>query len=768
MTSISSTGGVTPPSFEPEDPSAQPAADTGAPEAAPTVSRVPTSLGPASRLLADLQSIADEKHRPWVADALSGWFPGLSSEEIEDLVDRYVDGADNVTGRAAELRLDGRVTADEVRSLVTEAHDHDEMRPAEKEALTAFLRQHAGEFEVPARQALAGFLGVDDPLAGSTPAVGLLDVGLDGFKLHPDGYGVASGGVAGPPGSSGEGAERIYRFGEALVEAPRGVMSRVPAGTQARLLENAERQYAQALSEVQTNRVAPLDAHRVRAGAVATLVALVEGAATPEIKQRAAQALLAQGLQEPLEGLRAHIYLQLEQSGSGLPAAARADLARLKERVLPTKPPYDAWFGGGNDLLEVRHYAHDDCWTYSTPPYTTKARDPVSTYRDMGLEVKEHGTEPNGDEFWVLDGTIKSDGKEQRTRVRLVRTHDEFMRDMDDEGTHVVYYTGHSNLGGNVSEAVRRGPEENGSKLLYLGMCRGQQNVFEVANKYPNAHLTTSYDPPTFPNLMDRVEAQLLGIARRDTYEGIDRATRLYHRSESVNNLIRPDELRRYELTDLDLDGTPEIGLDVRDRFFDVVARRPPMNRTDLVPRAESRKADEIPGAAIMNGVCFARTLLTYHVEKSHEPSPLDHIEGDRIEAAGWFEGSDEPVRITETTGRDGRPVYNVSVNKAYADQSAYAIGALIQYKAVEHFLSQDGELTAEDKGHALMAVGEYLAYMYCSVREARAITRSLGELANVGGLSYDILAAAKDAGGGGYVNKRQVQYILDRVRMNG
>ena len=66
---------------------------------------------------------------------------------------------------------------------------------------------------------------------------------------------------------------------------------------------------------------------------------------------------------------------------------------------------------------------------------------------------------------------------------------------MGDAKTNVILYTGHSNLGGNISEELRKGNDEKGSKLVLMAMCRGKQNMFEVANKYPNAQFITTNSP---------------------------------------------------------------------------------------------------------------------------------------------------------------------------------------------------------------------------------------------------------------------------------
>ncbi|MFC1706689.1 hypothetical protein ACFL59_07695 [Planctomycetota bacterium] len=751
--SVSGSGGVGASwvSPEPEETASdQPATESEAHSEA-AVSRAPTSE-PAAATDPHAEALLHRLNE--TARTTEAWLPGWLE---------WLDDDSNVKDLATRALRDGRVTGQEVEDLVRGAHDWGEMQPAEREALGRLVTDHASSFEASARVALCSFLGIADPLGDQGPTGRPIDLNLPkvagrSFGVHPQGYPVELGAADGPPGLRGEGAERIYRGGKALVEAPPGVLRGVPAEVQERMLESASAWYDQGLAEVASSPISPTDAHKVRSGAAATLLALVEGGKTPAIRDQAAKALIERAGKEPMEGLRANIYVNLEAHEKELSPTLRSELGLLKEKVLPAKPPYDKWFPTGNETFEVVHYLHPDHWERGLP-------DPFEAYREIGMEVTSHHTNEHGEEEWILEGNVKgADGAEQPTRARLIKTHDEFTRDLDDPNVHAVFYTGHSNLGGNVSEAVKHGPDMNGDKLLYFKVCRGVQNLYEVANKYPNAHILTTRDKTPSSTRVDGVIGVLSGVARRDSYEGIRSGTGLGRGYE--RNLVIPDELQRFEYTDMDFDGEPELGLDARDRFFDVLTREPDLVKTDLSPRTELRAASEIDATAVMNGINFARTLVSYHTKHGASNSPFRGVKGDRIEADGFFEGSDDAIRVTETTGRDGKPVYNVAVNKAFADQSAYAIGALVQFELTRHFAEKDGSFSKEEKARAILMTGEYLSYMYASNRESNAITRAIGKRAGIDNLRFNTVYEAIEADDSGYATDGQVDALLDLVRI--
>jgi hypothetical protein len=297
------------------------------------------------------------------------------------------------------------------------------------------------------------------------------------FEITADGFPKVAGGPSSAPKNDAAGSELVYRAGNALVDAPAGVLRGIGAPVQEKMLASTTSLYDQAAATGAASPIRATDAEKMRSGAAAHLLALVEGAESPAIMNRAAGALLDRAIKEPSEALRASMFRNIDAVKGSLSSENVTKVGQLKKLVLPETPPYDQWFGQDNPTktLEVRHYAHDECWEHAT--------DPVTRYKEQGLSVVKHGTE-NGQEYWEMSGTMKDPtgrNPDQSVHLKLFKTHDEILRDMNDPKVHAVFYTGHSNLGGNVSEAIKNGPEANGTKLVQFQLCRGQQNMFEVA-----------------------------------------------------------------------------------------------------------------------------------------------------------------------------------------------------------------------------------------------------------------------------------------------
>ena len=73
------------------------------------------------------------------------------------------------------------------------------------------------------------------------------------------------------------------------------------------------------------------------------------------------------------------------------------------------------------------------------------------------------------------------------------------------------------------------------------------------------------------------------------------------------------------------------------------------------------------------------------------------------------------------------------------------------------------GTFTAQDKARALVATGEYLSYMYCSLEEANSILKAVGQRAGVKGLTYHAVETAINAGEG-YAGNQQTAALAQQL----
>lgn len=596
-----------------------------------------------------------------------------------------------------------------------------------------------------ALKATAGEARPDNPTPGRLVDLGLPEVDGKKFQLSSEGFLTAGG----PARYDEAGAYEVYQGADALTRADGAALKGVPADVQAKLLSHLEKAFD---AGKETSPLPEVSKLHMRSGAAATLIALIEGA-EGDLKQKAVDLAFQQAFAEPMHGIRASLFFNLERIKDQLSPADQAKLGELEKAVIPQKPPYEKWFEDGKREINVKHYAHHECWIHGG--------DPIRDYQNDGFKVVStfENEEPKR---WILEkDNPDAPGGNVKMRVEIVQSHDGIFQSMDDPDVNMIFYTGHSNLGGNVSEELRLGTEEKSEKVILLAMCRGKQNMFEVANKYPNSHFVTTDKPSYFSSVIPVALGMANGALRLDDYGGMKEKTRRIWDEGGNKNYFYPDEPRRYALYDLDKDGVIDSRGAHVDRLYDVALKKPDANRLDGVPRATSVSAEELDGTNVLHAVQFLNTLMTYHVDHGHHTSAFKSSDMDNFLSAGWFDGPlDEKVRLEKTP--DGK--VEVRVNKALAEQSWAVLGTLVQYEVVKQLLAErnGGTLTKKDEARAMLFAGEYLAYMYCSLDEAQAGIRAISrDSEHLPGTSFNDLYQAIDADGHGYVTDKQVEALV-------
>ncbi len=606
----------------------------------------------------------------------------------------------------------------------------------------------------------------DDPLrqaaidrvrqSWGTPAVGALTgAGLDAMSavldpglplvrgkpilLHADGF-FLRGPYNREPRFDAQGAQVLYRAARGLADAPPDILGHIPVGVRQRLLAHLE----QALAAGNTDGGLPdISRRKLRAGAVTALLTLAQSSPdAPALAARAVDLLLTQGLTDPEPRLQAFIHLNLEALCKAVPFGADQELrfAALSEQVRPTRPPYEALFASPDKVFQVAHYAHEEAWRWDNP---------VRAYERAGYRVVDHQPATDGrEEIWVLEARLTDPARQQPdtpVRVRLVKSNREILRDLDRPEIDAIVYTGHAHLGGNVSEAVRLGPEQLGKKLLVFTVCRGAQTLHQVANRCPHSAVITTRDPSYFTNMMGVVLGTLQGVAARQTYAEMREAWQFDYRGEPKDNFILPGEERYARYTDFNRDGVADLTPFGVQRFFNVIDDHADGGKTDLRPRAVEAHADEIDAAKVIDAVHFARTIIDAHHEynRTYGESPLARVSPASLIAGGWYDGAlaDPPVAVVEQRDAGGAAHLVVRVNKHYKDQSPFALGALVQLELVRHFAG-DSAGTPANRGLSLLLAGEFLQQMYAPREEAQAVIAALGERLEVRGATWDALAA--------------------------
>lgn len=647
---------------------------------------------------------------------------------------------------------DGVIDAAEAKRILDVVNKDGHLSATDKKSLQAIMLgcKLTAEARDVLKVALGEGGGTPPPPAGTITDIGLKP--LDGKS-----YGISADGeiTSGPKiAFDAAGAMEMYRGAEALVNT-RGTppLKGVPTALKLKMLDFLVSAFA---AGKDTGALPDTTKQRIRSAAATTLLELVEGAtaADGDLKKKALDLYLAQGNAEPLHGLRASMFFNLERVGPSLDAGQAKGLADLKASVVPAKPPYDQWFAAnGARQINVKHYAHKECWDFAT--------DPITQYKQQGFKVVDE--KPNArPPTWVLEKTNNNaPGGAVTARVTIEQSHDGIFSSMNDPKTNVILYTGHSNLGGNVSEELRLGAEEKGSKLIMLAMCRGKQNMHEVANKYPSAHFVTTDNPSYFSSVMPMALGMVDGCLNQRDYEGMKKQTPAIYDVNGKDNYFYPHEPRRYAYYDVDKDGLIDGKGAQRDRIFNLTLRPPTTRRMDGVVRPNTLNPRELDGTHVDHATQFLNTLMTYHVDHGHHTSKFTNADMDAFLSGGWFDGpATEKVRVQKNA--DG--TMSVSVNKGLHDQSWAVLGTIVQFEVAKQLLMErnGGQLTKEDEARALLFAGEYLSYMYCSMEEAeQGIAAITKDAKFFQGTRFGHLYKAVEADGHGYVTDEQMKALI-------
>jgi hypothetical protein len=672
---------------------------------------------------------------------------GASDEAITRLKGFLDIRGDSLRNLAHTLeKNDGVIDASEAKKIADFVKADGKISGNEKMSLAAVMI--GAKMTDEARAVLKATLDGGSPGGG---AAGLIDLGLaqlDGKKwqLSPEGFLTSGAAVQ----FDAAGALEMYHGAEALVATAGTPFKNVPDATKTKALAFLEKAFTVGKDNTPLPEVSK---QRIRSAAASTLLALIEGS-TGALKDGAVAAYLKHAASEPMHGLRASMYFNLDRIKSQLSPAQNAELDTLKKAVVPQKPPYEEWFKqNGSRSINVVHYAHKECWDFGA--------DPISQYRAKGYTVvtdNSSGRPPR----WVLEKTNNgAPGGAIKARIEVIQSHDGIFQKMDDPKTNVVLYTGHSNLGGNVSEELRLGPDEKSSKLIMMAMCRGKQNIHEVANKYPNSHFVTTDQPSYFSSVIPMSLGMVEGCLNQRDYAQMKEATPQISDMGGKSNYFYPNEARRYDHYDVDKDGYLDGQGAHTDKLFNITLRPPTVKRTDGVVRANDLDERNINGENVTHAVQFLNTVVTYHVDHHNNTSKLGPGDMDNFVGGGWFEGpASEKVKITKRA--DGKLA--VSVNKGLFDQSWAVLGTIVQFEVTKQMLQErnGGTLTKNDEARAMLFAGEYLAYMYCSQEEAEMGIASIAKDSKFfQGTNFGHLYKAVDADGHGYVTDAQMDALI-------
>ncbi|MFC1706129.1 hypothetical protein ACFL59_04800 [Planctomycetota bacterium] len=424
-----------------------------------------------------------------------------------------------------------------------------------------------------------------------------------------------------------------------------------------------------------------LQALQMRSSGTTVLLELMTAKETDTATKTAAFDLYRGMLDEETNPiLKDGMALHLHRLRDTLPADLRGRIDEARDIVAPQRPPYEDWFADGNSTLKVD-------WSAGTESY----KDDIHKLKEEGFEVV---SEDRGGT--VLQKTFEKDGKETTFEVHMRRFHSDMYKHLNDEDTHLSIYTGHANWGRNMRSSLgsMEADERGGAgKLVLNDLCVGKGEIQMFRDKFPNAHLVTTYNSSYFRPGEDGMEPDsegfnaimrtFDGIVGRDGYEEMAEDVRKTnpwrwsHEREGIdNNFIFPTDLAtRREVLDRDHDGQA----DVFDRLvsFDTFKVAEDTAR-EFQPLTPARSADVLAGTKVHFGAMNINRLCLYSGIFEDRNSTAEVVPG------GYFEpGPDESglfrFEKVDVGGMD-RVIMRMSSHSAHMSEDAVRMAACFEY----------------------------------------------------------------------------------------
>lgn len=407
-----------------------------------------------------------------------------------------------------------------------------------------------------------------------------------------------------------------------------------------------------------------------KTGSVAALIRRAHDERDPGVQKIAVSALL-----------RTKLPLLREQKVDIL------SLVRDPERgLLPKVPPMPT-----TGPIEVRHYAMEGFLAAE-----------LSALKQAG--------------YTVSSGNGLSEARKGRVHVVLRETGDDILRDMNDPAVHMVVYSGHSQIGGTVEQALEqpgvKGPATR--KLFALFQCVGTQTLPLIKAKAPMAEVITSNAPLYVDEVPNFVRELYTGVEKGENYQRINR--RFAAVAWEKGRIVSPNQTAT--LKNVDFDGNGQ--LDVNQTPGDVTA----------LPAADKLRAE-----SLLSGVHFLRTLNPYYVDetpgavftKAHASIPLV--------SSGFAKGDGKTVTHIADAPVNGTRQFSVQLDDSFKGAPPRFVGAAAVYELQMHLQKTLlGTDDARAKARALAFAGEYLELMPRQPGEAQ---QALDQLTAMKGLPH-------------------------------
>ena len=627
----------------------------------------------------------------------------------------------------------------EVKALVQAAQEGTGITKSGERSLKRVLKVYRDRLEPPALHAFQRFLDKEVAAYRVSPAypevkAGLWDARPLGANLDPTAAtgkafitpagAIVSDAYTEVPDSDSDRADALYSLARLVDDVPGNIFAPPRTDAERRLFGNlfGEAKVDLALKgkvfqylkdslrlvPATGARMAKLDdaaALQMRSATVSVLLHLMESlpqsGAGGELKSEAL-ALYKQTLEaETNPVLRDSMVFNLIYIADGFSPDDKQVIDALGERIAPLTPPYGEWFKDGGNTVHISWRAGPG--DNAADEFLTRDTDSMIQMHNFRLVIDEPGHR-------VLEGEIL--GKQGTLKVILDgRVDNDTMFDnMDDPKTQIVAFGGHSDIGRTIRRGLENAKDQQGAKLVFVDLCSGKDGLFRIRDKYPDAHIVTTFDSSYYgfgeAEGARAFYAILQGIGNRETWETIDgrmqAAVDPLHALDR-NYLTPVHTLLRRRLLDSDHDGQA----DVLDRLVDFSVVKPEVStEREFTPVKPMHPVNKLDGTLLHTAALTLNTFADYNstLENLADLAPVvaDGYfvprKGEENTIVRFIDDNDPKLEVQgrERTGSTLR----MQVNGNFAHMSEEALRAVACYDLNKYVAEQDPQkYLAEESG---------------------------------------------------------------------
>lgn len=438
---------------------------------------------------------------------------------------------------------------------------------------------------------------------------------------------------------------------------------------------------------------------------------------------------------------------------------------RLEQRETPSVMAYEEWWGKSKKpKLEVRHYVMEDFW-----------KTEIKAHKARGFELVSETSKSA-----VFKGVLsdpKGKHPDVAVHIKMEKSHENILRDMDDPSVHMVLYSGHSQLGAVLDQSLAVAPKVmKGTKALFVFNCRADQSEPGIREQFPGIHLTTTMKSSYSEDDAKVLDQVFLMIGRRGKYEEVMPAIKFKKRDgekpkrndrvpgryadkmvQPKKNYKLPNDRRHLESRNDDEDLLKNMSAIGPDRYYNPARRFARGGNHSFKMVEEITDPRKISGQKLDHALGYYNSSL-YYFAQENRAAPITFDETDSFISGGWFASAkDELARITEFKD-EGKTLYRTAINSRLAPRAREVTTAVTIMEGQLYLALKEIPKNADAKTRqaalekaklqGLMLVGEYLDLYTDSQTQFDAVLAGFNEQYGVKGFNYNVYYEATQSVG--------------------